>query len=66
MALNRFISRFAEQCRPFFQMLHKWKEFSCSKECDKAFKELKANLAHPPVLSKPEKMEVLYAYVAVA
>ena len=66
MALNRFISRSAEQCRPFFQLLHKWKEFSSSKECDKAFKDLKENLAHPLILSKLEKVEVLYAYVAVA
>ena len=65
-ALNRFISRSVERCRPFFLLLHKWKEFSCFKECDKAFKELKANLAHPPALSKPEKEEVLYAYVVVA
>ena len=42
-ALNRFISRSVERCRPFFLLLHKWKEFSCFKECDKAFKELKAN-----------------------
>ena len=28
-------------------------------------KELKAYLAHPPVLSRPEKEEVLYAYIAV-
>ena len=26
-ALNRFISRSAERCRPFFLLLHKWKEF---------------------------------------
>ena len=26
-ALNRFISRFANRCRPFFQLLHKWKRF---------------------------------------
>ena len=26
-ALNRFISRLAERCRPFFLLLHKWKEF---------------------------------------
>ena len=25
--LNRFISRSAERCRPFFLLLHKWKEF---------------------------------------
>ena len=26
-ALNRFISKSAERCRPFFLLLHKWKEF---------------------------------------
>ena len=26
-ALNRFISRSAERCRPFFLLLQKWKEF---------------------------------------
>ena len=65
-ALNRFISRFAKRCRSFFQLLHKWKDFSWSEECDKAFEELKAYLAHPPILSRPEEEEVLYAYVAIA
>ena len=64
--LNRFISRSAEQCRLFFQLLHKWQDFTWSEECDRAFAELKANLAHPPILSGPEKKEVLYAYVVVA
>ena len=26
-ALNRFISRLVNRCRPFFQLLHKWKGF---------------------------------------
>ena len=26
-ALNRFISRSTDRCRPFFQLLHKWKYF---------------------------------------
>ena len=65
MALNRFISRSIDQCRPFFQLLHKWKDFTWSKECDKAFKDLKAYLAHPLILSRPEKEEVLYAYTVV-
>ena len=25
--LNRFISRSTDRCRPFFQQLHKWKDF---------------------------------------
>lgn len=41
MALNRFISRSVDRCRPFFQLLHKWKDFSWSKECDQAFHDLK-------------------------
>ena len=64
-ALNCFISRFAEQCRPFFHLLHKWKDFSWSEECDKAFEELKVYLAHLSVLFRVEKEEVLYAYVVV-
>ena len=39
--LNRFISRSAERCRPFFLLLHKWKEFKWSEECVMAFQELK-------------------------
>ena len=54
-ALNRFVSRSTDQCRPFFQLLHKWKDFTWSEEYDKAFEDLKAYLAHPPILSRPEK-----------
>ena len=54
-ALNRFISRSTDQCRPFFRLLHKWKDFTWSEDCDKAFEDLKAYLAHPPILSRPEK-----------
>jgi len=64
--LNWFISRSTKRCRPFFQLLHKWKDFLWSEGCDKAFEELKAYLAHPPILSRPEKEEVLYAYIVVA
>ena len=40
-ALNRFISRSADSCRPFFLLLHKWKEFEWSNECVVAFQQLK-------------------------
>ena len=36
-ALNRFISRSVDRCRPFFLLLHKWKEFEWSDECVVAF-----------------------------
>ena len=36
-ALNRFISRSANRCRPFFLLLHKWKGFEWNEECAVAF-----------------------------
>ena len=36
-ALNRFISRSADRCRPFFLLLHKWKGFEWTDECAVAF-----------------------------
>ena len=65
-ALNQFISRSTERCRPFFLLLHKWKEFQWSKECVRAFQELKRYLSHPPIMSSPLVDEVLFAYLTVA
>ena len=39
-ALNRFIFQLVDRCHPFFQLLHKWKDFQWTKEC-----VLYANLA---------------------
>ena len=65
-ALNRFISRSADRCRPFFLLLHKWKEFEWSDECVVAFQQLKKYLSRPPIMSSLVVDEVLFAYVAVA
>ena len=35
--LNRFISRSAERCRPFFRLLHKWQGFEWTAACAEAF-----------------------------
>ena len=35
--LNQFISWSADRCRPFFQLLNKWKRFEWIKECVLAF-----------------------------
>ena len=35
--LNRFISKFADRCRPFYQLLRKWRGFQWDEECEKAF-----------------------------
>ena len=36
-ALNRFISRSADRCRPFFLLMNKWKSFEWAEECAQAF-----------------------------
>ena len=64
--LNWFISRSAERCKPFFLLLHKWKEFEWFEECVMAFQELKRYLSHPPIMSSLVVDEVLFAYLAVA
>ena len=39
-ALNRFISKSAEKCRPFFDLIKKRKNFAWSEESDRAFERL--------------------------
>ncbi|XP_075660169.1 uncharacterized protein LOC142629993 [Castanea sativa] len=65
-ALNKFISRSADRCRPFFQLLHKWKGFEWNEECALAFQQLKECLSRPPIMSQPKEEEVLFAYIVVA
>ena len=55
VTLNRFISRSADRCRPFFQLLHKWKGFEWTEECALAFQQLKEYLSWPPIMSRLEK-----------
>ena len=66
VALNRFISKSTERCRPFFLLLHKWKGFEWTEECDVVFQQLKRYLSRLPIMSSPEVDEVLFAYLAVA
>ena len=65
-ALNRFISRSADRCRPFFLLLHKWKEFEWTDECVVAFQQLKQYLSRPPIMSSSVVDEVLFAYIVIA
>ena len=64
--LNRFISRSADRCKPFFLLLHKWKEFEWTDECIVAFQKLKQYLSRPPIMSSPVVDEVLFAYIAIS
>ena len=36
-ALNRFISRSADKCRPFYLLINKWKGFEWFEDCIVAF-----------------------------
>ena len=65
-ALNRFISRSADRCKPFYLLINKWKGFEWSEECIVAFQQLKEYLSRPPIMSSLAADEVLYAYIAVA
>ena len=44
-ALNRFISQSANRCRPFFQLVNKWKGFEWTEECVLTFQQLKEYLS---------------------
>ena len=37
VALNRFISRSIDRCRPFYLLMNKWKGFKWSEDCALAF-----------------------------
>ena len=65
-ALNRFISRWADRCRPFYLLINKWKGFEWSEDCTAAFQQLKEYLLRPPIISSLAADEVLYAYIVVA
>ena len=65
-ALNRFISKFSDRCRPFYQFLKKWKGFQWDDKCEKAFQNLKEYLVQAPMLSAPEPREELFMYLSVS
>ena len=65
-ALNRFISKFADRCRPIYQLLRKWKGFQWDEECEKAFQDLKEYLTQAPMLTAPDPEEDLFMYLLVS
>ena len=64
-ALNWFNSKFTNRCRPFYQLLKKWKVFQWNEECDRAFRDLKDYLMQAPMLTAPESREDLFMYLSV-
>ena len=51
VALNRFISKFVDRCRLFYQLLRKWRGFQWDEECEKDFQNLKEYLTQAPMLT---------------
>ncbi|XP_017224963.1 uncharacterized protein LOC108201178 [Daucus carota subsp. sativus] len=64
-ALNRFISRSSDRCRPFYNVLRRNKGFTWTDEHEKALLELKQYLTSPPLLAKSTPGEDLYLYLSV-
>ena len=64
--LNRFISRSADRCQPFFQLLKKGTTFKWDDSCVVAFEELKRYLVSPLLLSNPAPTKPLFLYMAVS
>ncbi|KAJ8632913.1 hypothetical protein MRB53_026249 [Persea americana] len=65
-ALNRFISRASDKCRPFFQLLRKGSKFQWTTDCSQALQQLKQYLSSPPLLSTPTLGEALFLYLSVS
>ena len=64
--LNQCISKFTDRCRPFYQLLRKWKGFQWDDECEKAFQDLKEYLMQAPMLMAPDPGEDLFMYLSVS
>ncbi|GFZ00544.1 hypothetical protein Acr_14g0001790 [Actinidia rufa] len=65
-ALNRFVSKSADKCLPFFKILRKSQTFQWSEESENAFQQLKEYLGSPPLLSVPTANEDLYVYLSAS
>ncbi|KAI5350230.1 hypothetical protein L3X38_003121 [Prunus dulcis] len=66
VALNRFLSKSTDKCRPFFKALKKGQKDKWDEECEVAFQSLKTYLTSPPLLSKPVLVKDLFVYLAVS
>ena len=64
-ALNRFISKSVDRCRPFYLLINKWKVYEWSEDYALTFQQFKEYLFRLPIMSRPEADEVLSAYIAV-
>ena len=66
VTLNRFISKAANKCFPFFDSLKGNKRFLWDDKCEHAFRALKEYLGKLPLLLKPVEGEPLFLYLVVS
>ncbi|GFY85492.1 hypothetical protein Acr_04g0002300 [Actinidia rufa] len=64
--LNRFVSKSADKCLPFFKILRKSQTFQWNEESENAFQQLKEYLGSPPLLTVPTTGEDLYVYLSIS
>ena len=62
--LNRFVSRVADKCMPFFKVLKK--AFQWTDKCEEALAKLKEYLTKPPLLRPSVMGEKLHLYLVVS
>ncbi|XP_076951500.1 uncharacterized protein LOC143624884 [Bidens hawaiensis] len=65
-ALNRFISRYSEKCRNFYDILRKNKKFEWTQKHEDALKALKDYLSSTSAWMKPVDDEPLSLYLAIS
>jgi hypothetical protein len=65
-ALNRFISKFAEQSLPLLKTLHGAKDFTWGPEQAVAFESLKQHLSDLATLASPDPSLPLLFYIAAS
>lgn len=65
-ASTRFVSRFINKCKPFFQALKRREDMKWTKKYEEAFQNIKQYLGNPPMLSKPKEGDDLYVYLVVS
>ena len=66
VAFNWFIFNFVDRCRPFYQLLKKWKGFQWDEEYEKAFQDLKEYLMQAPMLTASDPREDLFMYFLIS
>ena len=65
MALSRFMSKAIDKTAHLFNCIKKAENFQWTLECEEAFQQVKAYLATPLILTKPDPREDLLLYISM-